>query len=404
MNYLEFVKTEIEKLKTENSFKTETTISSSQGGVVKVNGKKLIMLGSNNYLGMSSHPKIKSAAIKGIKKFGYGVASVRFICGTQTIHHELEQSISKFLGTEDSILFSSSFLANQGFFATLLNESFGMLDYKDVIYTDALNHASIIDAMRLCKSQTTEKNIYEHANLKQLEDFLERDKNKNIRFRIIATDGVFSMEGDLANLKKLVELKEKYNAILFVDDCHGIGVCGKSGKGTAEHFNVLGKIDVISGTLGKAIGGAAGGFISGKKDLISFLRQKARPYVFSNSLPPSVVTASTEAFKLLTNNKSIVKKLHSNTKYFRTELKKIGFKILDGNHPIVPVMLGETKLTQTMSNLLLENGVFAKGLWFPVVPKGEARIRVQISAAHTKENLNKALKIFRKVGKELNII
>ncbi|MEK7819339.1 MAG: glycine C-acetyltransferase [Bacteroidota bacterium] len=404
MNYLSLIKSELTRLTNEESFKYETALQSAQDGIVKVRGKELVMLGSNNYLGMSNHPTVKKAAIDGINKYGYGVASVRFICGTQEIHLGLEKTISDFVGAEDTILFSSSFAANQGFIATLLNESFGEENYRDAIYTDLLNHASIIDAIRLCKSQTTEKNIYEHANLNQLEQFLEKDKNKNYRFRLIATDGVFSMEGDLVDLKKLVELAKKYNAILFVDDCHGIGVCGKSGRGTPEHFGVLGKIDVLSGTLGKAIGGAAGGYVSGKKELISFLRQKSRPYTFSNSLPPAVVCASIAAFNLLKKDKSLVKKLHENTFYFRNKISKLGFKIIDGIHPVVPVMLGETALTQKFSKELLKSGVFAKGLWFPVVPKGEARIRVQISAAHNKASLDRALEIFSKVGKKLNVI
>lgn len=404
MNYLQLLDSELKNLKSNNSFKIETAFDSPQDGIVKINKKKYIMLASNNYLGFANNKKIKSAAISGINKFGYGLSSVRFICGTQKIHLQLEKIISQFVGTEDTILFNSSFAANQGFFATLLNDQLNQANYKDIIYSDSLNHASIIDAIRLCKPETTIKKIYNHSDLKQLEDYLIQDKNENYRFKIIATDGVFSMEGDLANLKKLVELKEKYNAILFVDDCHGIGVCGKNGRGSAEHFNVLNKIDVISGTLGKAIGGSAGGFISGKKELITFLKQKSRPYTFSNSIPPSTVIASIESFKLLQKNKSIIKKLNRNTLYFRKKIKELGFRILDGFHPIVPVMLGETAITQTFSNKLLEKGIFAKGLWYPVVPKGEARIRVQISAAHTKENLNNAISAFEKIGKELKII
>jgi glycine C-acetyltransferase len=404
MECLKHFAEELKRIELANTYKYETPLQSAQGGSVKVKGKSLVMLGSNNYLGMSNHPVIRKAAIRAINKFGYGLASVRFICGTQEIHLQLEKKISQFLGLEDTILFSSAFAANEGFFATITNEKIGLENYKDVIYSDRLNHASIIDGQRLCRAETAEKKIYNHGDVAQLEQLLEEDKDQFYRFRIIATDGVFSMEGDLAPLPRLVELANKYNAILFMDDCHGIGVCGKTGRGTAEHYNLHGKVTVITGTLGKAIGGANGGFISGPKDLISFLRQKSRPYTFSNSLPPSVVLASMAALDLLKKDKSIVKRLHKNTSYFRKELQTLGFKILEGIHPIVPVMLGEAALAQTMSNELLNAGVYVKGLWYPVVPKGEARLRVQISAAHSKKELDKALAAFEKVGKRLGVI
>jgi glycine C-acetyltransferase len=369
-----------------------------------VKGKEVVMLASNNYLGMSNHPVVKKAAMEGIRKYGYGVASVRFLCGTQTIHLELEKKISKFVGAEDTILFSSCFAANEGFFASLTNEKLGLESYKDVIYSDRLNHASIIDGQRLCRPETVDKKIYNHADVAHLEQMLEEDKNKDYRFRIIATDGVFSMEGDLAPLDKLVELARGFGAMLFVDDSHAIGVCGKTGRGTPEYFGVLGKTDVLTGTLGKAIGGASGGYISGSKEMITYLRQKSRPYTFSNSLPPAIILACMASFDLLSKDRSIVKHLHENTAYFRKEIKALGFKILEGDHPIVPVMLGEAAVAQDMSAALLKAGVYIKGLWFPVVPKGEARLRAQISAALRKSDLDRALEAFRKVGRKMGII
>ncbi|HTR81251.1 MAG TPA: glycine C-acetyltransferase [Bacteroidota bacterium] len=404
MNYIELVTSELSRIREANTFKTETAIESAQAGTVTVKGKKVVMMASNNYLGMSNHPLVRKAAIEGIKEYGYGVASVRFICGTQTIHLELEKKISKFVGSEDTILFSSCFAANEGFFASLVNEKLGIEQYKDVIYTDKLNHASIIDGMRLCKPETTDKKIYNHADVDDLERLLREDDDKGYRLRIVATDGVFSMEGDLAPLDRIVDIAHQHDAIVFVDDSHAIGVCGKSGRGTPERFNVLGKVDVISGTLGKAIGGAAGGYVSGKKDLIAYLRQKSRPYTFSNSLPPSIVCACLAAFDLLTHDKSIVRRLHENTAYFRKEIKALGFRILEGDHPIVPIMLGEASLAQEMSVAMLKAGVYIKGLWFPVVPKGEARLRAQVSAALSKKDIDRALEAFHKVGKKLSVL
>jgi glycine C-acetyltransferase len=404
LNPLDLITQELKRLEETKTYKYETALESPQAGVVKVNGKNVVMLASNNYLGLSNHPIIKKAAIEGIKKYGYGVASVRFLCGTQDIHFKLEKKISKFVGCEDTILFSSCFAANEGFFASLTNEKLGMENYKDVLYSDRLNHASIIDGQRLCRPETVDKKIYNHADVAHLEQLLEEDKNKEYRFRIIATDGVFSMEGDLAPLDKIVELAKKYNALVFVDDSHAIGVCGKTGRGTPEAKGVLGKIDVLTGTLGKAIGGAAGGYISGTKEMISYLRQKSRPYTFSNSLPPSIIFGAMAAFDLLTKDKSIVKRLHENTAYFRKEIKALGFKILEGEHPIVPIMLGEAAVAQDMSAALLKAGVYIKGLWFPVVPKGEARLRAQISAALTKKDIDRALEAFESVGKKMKVI
>ncbi|MBI1805432.1 MAG: glycine C-acetyltransferase [Ignavibacteria bacterium] len=401
---LELITQELHRLEETKTYKYETALQGPQGGVVKVGGKEIVMLASNNYLGLSNHPAIKKAAIAGIKKYGYGVASVRFLCGTQEIHYKLEKKISKFVGCEDTILFSSCFSANEGFFGSLINEKLGFENYKDVLYSDKLNHASIIDGQRLCKSEAVDKKIYNHADMVDLERQLEEDKNKEYRFRIIATDGVFSMEGDLAPLRNIVELAQKYNAIVFVDDSHAIGVCGKTGRGTPEASGTLGKIDVLTGTLGKAIGGAAGGYISGKREMIAYLRQKSRPYTFSNSLPPSIIFGAMTAFDLLSKDRSVVKRLHGNTAYFRTEIKKLGFTILEGDHPIVPIMLGEAAVAQDMSAALLKAGVFIKGLWFPVVPRGEARLRAQISAALSKKDIDRALGAFERVGKKMKVI
>jgi glycine C-acetyltransferase len=401
---IDLISAELKSLEEAQTYKYESPLQSAQDGVVRVNGRKAIMLASNNYVGLSNHRAVRKAAIDGIKKYGYGVASVRFICGTQDIHLKLEKKISKFLGTEDTILFSSCWAANEAFFASITNEKMGLDSYKDVIYSDRLNHASIIDGQRLCKAETTDRKIYKHADVNDLVRQLEEDKNVPYRFRFIATDGVFSMEGDLAPLDTLVEIAKNYNATLFVDDSHAVGVVGKSGRGTPEAKGVHGKIDVLTGTLGKAIGGAAGGYISGKKELIAFMRQKARTYVFSNSLPPSIVFGASAAFDLLTKDKTIVKRLHQNTAYFRKKIVELGFTILEGDHPIVPIMLGEAALAQQMSRELLKEGVYIKGLWFPVVPKGEARLRAQVSAALTKKDIDKALAAFVKVGKRLNVL
>lgn len=401
---LDLVNAELKNLEDSQTFKYEVPLQSAQDGVVRVNGKKAVMLASNNYVGMSNHPTVRKAAINGIKKYGYGVASVRFICGTQDIHLKLEKKISKFLGTEDTILFSSCWAANEAFFASLTNEKFGMDSYKDVIYSDRLNHASIIDGQRLCRAETTDKKIYRHADMQDLIRQLGDDTDVPYRLRIIATDGVFSMEGDLAPLDKLVEIAKTYNALLFVDDSHAVGVCGKTGRGTPEAKGVHGKVDILTGTLGKAIGGAAGGYISGKKEIISFMRQKARTYIFSNSLPPAIVFGASAAFDLLMKDRSIVKKMNANTAYFRKKIVELGFTILEGNHPIVPIMLGEAALAQQMSRELLKEGVYIKGLWFPVVPKGEARLRAQVSAALSKKDIDRALKAFAKVGRKLNVL
>lgn len=404
MNANELFAAELNRLEESRTFKYETPLESAQGGVVRVRGKNVVMLASNNYLGMSNHPAVRKAAVNGLQKYGYGLASVRFLTGTQTIHLALEKQISKFLKTEDTILFSSSFAANVAFFSAIGNEKLGYETYKDVIYSDRLNHASIIDGQRLCKAETVDRKIYNHGDTADLERQLEEDKNKDYRIRMIATDGVFSMEGDLAPLPGIVALAKKYGAIVFIDDAHGIGVCGKTGRGTAEEFGLLGQIDCIVGTLGKAIGGAAGGFISGSKPMVEYMRQKGRPYVFSNSLPPSIVCGTMAAFDLLVKDKSIVRRLHENTSYFRKEIVGLGFKIIEGTHPIVPIMLGEASVAQEMSAMLLKEGVYIKGLWYPVVPKGEARLRAQISAALKRSDIDRALEAFEKVGKKMGII
>ncbi len=395
---------ELRRLDEARSLKIETPLEGPQGGVVRVGGKKVVMLASNNYLGLSNHPAVNRAAIRGIRRYGYGVASVRFLCGTQDIHLKLEKKISKFVGCEDTILFSSCFAANEGFFASLVNEKLGTEGHRDALYSDRLNHASIIDGQRLCRAESVDRKIYNHADMADLERLLGEDRGKPYRFRIIVTDGVFSMEGDLAPLGRIVELAAAHGAMVFVDDSHAIGVCGKNGRGTPEATGTLKKIDVITGTLGKAIGGAAGGYISGSADLIAYLRQKSRPYTFSNSLPPSIVFGAMAAFDLLREDASIVARLRKNTAYFRKEIASAGFRILEGTHPIVPVMLGEAATAQEMSLRLLKQGVYVKGLWFPVVPKGEARLRVQISAAHSRKDLDRALDAFDKVGKSMKVI
>ncbi|MFY9574737.1 MAG: glycine C-acetyltransferase [Blastocatellia bacterium] len=397
---------ELEKIKEAKTFKYEVPLESEQGGAVLVEGRQVVMLASNNYLGLANHPRIKAAAHRGIDEWGYGLSSVRFLCGTEPIHLELEQRIAKFLGCEAAILHSSCFAANEAFFTALLANDFGQTDYQDVIYSDQLNHASIIDGVRLCRAvaKQTVSRLYRNGDVNHLREMLEEDRDKNYRIRIIATDGVFSMEGLLAPLGELVNLAKEHNALLFVDESHATGALGKTGRGTIEELGVFGRVDVVTGTFGKALGGASGGFIAGRTPLIEFLRQKSRPYTFSNTMPPSVVVASIEAINIIEENPSIVDQLHENTAYFRRRIVELGFKILEGVHPIVPVMLGEAAVAQDMSQELLKEGVYIKGLWYPVVPKGEARLRAQISAAHTRRDLDRALAAFDKVGRRLGVI
>ncbi|OLC30138.1 MAG: glycine C-acetyltransferase [Acidobacteria bacterium 13_1_20CM_2_55_15] len=404
MNLNEAVRREIGRLERTKTFKKETVIESEQGAVVRVAGKDAVMLASNNYLGLASDPRIKQAAIRGVRDYGYGVSSVRFLCGTLTVHRQLEEKIAGFLGTEDAVLFSSCFAANEGFFASIINEKMDAESYRDVIYSDRLNHASIIDGTRLCRAEVVDRKIYEHADVNDLQKKLEADREASYRFGFIATDGVFSMEGDLAPLPALIEISKKYGRILFADDSHAVGVIGATGRGSPEQLGVHGKVDVLSGTLGKALGGASGGYIAGNRDLISYLRQKSRPYTFSNSLPPSIAVAAIEAFTILEQDPSLIERLRQNTAYFRKHIQELGYKILAGEHPIVPVMLGEASVAMDMSEALLEEGVYIKGLWYPVVPKGEARLRAQISAAFDQATLDRALTAFEKVGKRLGVI
>ena len=396
---------ELKKAHETKTFKLEVPIDGEQGGNVLVDGKKCVMMASNNYLGLANHPRVREAAKLGLERYGFGMASVRFLCGTQKIHLELEEQIAHFLGTESAILHSSCYAANEAFFLALMGNDFGQTGYKDIIYSDALNHASIIDGIRVVRqaTKTTDLKAYKHNDFAQLSQAII-DNDGQYRISVVATDGVFSMEGEYAPLKDFVELAKKQDALLFVDESHATGVLGKTGRGTPEQCGVHGQIDVISGTLGKAMGGASGGFIAGKKVLIDFLRQKSRPYTFSNTLPPPIAAASLEAFKMLEEDNSLVIKLHSNTEYFRREIKNLGFKILDGIHPIVPVMVGEAATAMDMSRELLAEGVYMRGLWYPVVPQGEARLRAQISAAHELSDIDRALQAFQKVGKKLGVI
>lgn len=397
---------ELEGIKQAKTFKYEVPLESEQGGEVTVDGHRVVMLASNNYLGLANHPRIKKAAHDAIDRWGYGLASVRFLCGTEPIHFELERRIARFVGCEAAILHSSCFAANEAFFAGLIANDLGQTDYQDVIYSDQLNHASIIDGVRLCRAiaKQTVSRLYRNGDVNHLREMLEEDRDKDYRIRIIATDGVFSMEGLLAPLAELVALAREHNALLFVDESHATGALGKTGRGTIEELGVFGQVDVVTGTFGKALGGASGGFIAGRAPLIEFLRQKSRPYTFSNTVPPPVVMGSIEAINLIENDPTIVESLRENTAYFRREIVALGFKIIEGRHPIVPVMLGEAAIAQDMSQELLKEGVYVKGLWYPVVPKGEARLRAQISGAHSRDDLDRALAAFDKVGRKLGVI
>ena len=391
-NFVDRIKAEVSEIEAAGLFKQERIISSVQAAHIVANGKNVLNFCANNYLGLSSHPKTIEAAHKAIDSRGYGLSSVRFICGTQDIHKELEQKISAFLGTEDTILYCAAFDANGGVFEPLLNE-------QDAIISDELNHASIIDGVRLCKA---ERHRYKHNNMQELEEKLMA--TQHCRSRMIATDSVFSMDGTVAQLDKIVELAEKYNAIVMIDECHSSGFMGKTGRGVHEHCGVMGKIDIITGTLGKALGGANGGFTSGSKAVIDMLRQKSRPYLFSNTLAPSIVGASIAILDMLSETTDLRDKLEQNTLYFREQITNAGFDIKPGIHPIVPIMLYDAPLAQKMAARMLEEGVYVVGFFYPVVAKGNARIRVQISAGHEREDLDKAIAAFTKVGKELGVI
>ncbi|PSL35699.1 glycine C-acetyltransferase [Chitinophaga ginsengisoli] len=383
---------ELDEIRSAGLFKNERVITSEQGAEIQVNGNTVINFCANNYLGLSSHPDVIKAAKDAIDTHGYGMSSVRFICGTQDIHRELEQKLAEFLGTEDTILYAAAFDANGGVFEPLFNE-------QDAIISDALNHASIIDGVRLCKAQ---RYRYEHNNMADLEAKLQ--ESASLRSRIIVTDGSFSMDGTIAQLDKICDLADKYDAIVMIDESHSSGFLGKTGRGTHEYRNVMGRIDIITGTLGKALGGASGGFTSGKKEIIDMLRQRSRPYLFSNSVAPSIVGASISVLKMLSSTTALRDKLEYNTRYFRTKMTEAGFDIKPGDHPIVPVMLYDAVLSQQFADKLLQEGIYVIGFFFPVVAKGQARIRVQLSAAHEQAHLDKAIAAFTKVGKELGVI
>lgn len=383
---------ELKEIETAGLFKKERIITSEQGPEIVVNGKKVLNFCANNYLGLSSHPKVIEAAHKAIDTHGYGMSSVRFICGTQDIHKELEHKIAQFLETEDTILYAAAFDANGGVFEPLFGED-------DAIISDALNHASIIDGVRLCKAQ---RYRYEHNNMADLEAKLK--ESAGCRSRIIVTDGSFSMDGTIAQLDKICDLADQYDAIVMIDECHSSGFLGKTGRGTHEYRNVMGRIDIITGTLGKALGGASGGFTSGRKEIIELLRQRSRPYLFSNTVAPSIVGASIAVLDMLTETTELRDKLENNTRYFRTKMTEAGFDIKPGDHPIVPIMLYDAVVAQTFAAKLLDEGVYVIGFFFPVVAKGLARIRVQLSAAHEQQHLEKAIAAFTKVGRELGVL
>ena len=388
----DILRTELKQIKKDGLYKSERKIDSDQQSVITVKNKKVLNFCANNYLGLSNNIEIIEEGKAALKKWGFGLSSVRFICGTQTIHTELEQKISEFLNKEDTILYTSCFDANGGLFETILNK-------EDAIISDSLNHASIIDGVRLCKAQRFR---YGNSDMKELEKILQDTQNH--RLRLITTDGVFSMDGYIAKLDKICELAKKYQALVHVDDSHATGFVGKTGRGSAEYHNVLDQVDIITSTLGKALGGASGGFTSAKKEIVEMLRQKSRPYLFSNSLAPVIVASSIKVLDILKNSNTLINTLNKNTIYFRNKIKKMGLNIKDGIHPIVPIMIGDAKIAQKMAEKLLEENIYVIGFSYPVVPKNEARIRVQISAGHSKEDLDLAINAFHKIAKKLNLI
>ncbi len=390
----QFLQSELQTIEDNGIFKKERIITSPQGAEITVNNVTVLNFCSNNYLGLSSHPEVIQAAKDTLDSHGFGMSSVRFICGTQDIHKTLERKISEFYGTEDTILYAAAFDANGGVFEPLLGD-------QDCIISDSLNHASIIDGVRLCKAA---RYRYENSNMEDLEQQLIKATEAGTRFKLIVTDGVFSMDGLVAPLDKICDLADKYDALVMVDECHAAGFIGATGKGTLEAKGVMGRVDIITGTLGKALGGAMGGYTTAKKEIIEILRQRSRPYLFSNSLAPAIVGASIKVFEILEKDTSLRDILEENTNYFKAGMKKAGFDIIDGDSAIVPVMLYDAKLAQNMANELLKKGIYVIGFFFPVVPKEKARIRVQLSAAHTKAHLDKAIAAFTVVGKELNII
>lgn len=390
----QFLQSELQTIEDNGIFKKERIITSPQGAEITVNGETVLNFCANNYLGLSSHPEVIQAAKDTLDSHGFGMSSVRFICGTQDIHKTLERKISEFYGTEDTILYAAAFDANGGVFEPLLGD-------QDCIISDSLNHASIIDGVRLCKAA---RYRYENSNMEDLEQQLIKATEAGTRFKLIVTDGVFSMDGLVAPLDKICNLADKYDAMVMVDECHAAGFIGATGKGTLEAKGVMGRVDIITGTLGKALGGAMGGYTTAKKEIIEILRQRSRPYLFSNSLAPAIVGASIKVFELLEKDTSLRDILEENTNYFKAGMKKAGFDIIDGDSAIVPVMLYDAKLAQNMANELLKKGIYVIGFFFPVVPKEKARIRVQLSAAHTKAHLDKAIAAFTVVGKELKVI
>ena len=395
INFYNHIQEQISQVKAEGLYKAERVITTAQQARIAVDtGEQVINFCANNYLGLANHPDLIAAAKKGLDEHGFGMASVRFICGTQDIHKTLEQGISEFLGMEDTILYSSCFDANAGLFETLLGP-------EDAIISDALNHASIIDGVRLCKAQR-----YRYANndMAVLEQCLIEADAAGVRFKLIATDGVFSMDGVIANLKGICDLADKYNAMVMVDDSHAVGFVGENGRGSHEYCQVMGRVDILTGTLGKAMGGASGGYTSAKKEVIEWLRQRSRPYLFSNSLAPAIVNASLQVLTLLAQGDALRKTLKANTAYFRENMEAAGFTCAGADHAIVPVMLGDTKVASDMANKLLAEGIYVIGFSFPVVPKGQARIRTQISAEHTQAQLDQAIAAFIRIGKEMNVI
>ncbi|MFO1003385.1 MAG: glycine C-acetyltransferase [Planctomycetaceae bacterium] len=390
---LEHASAELEAIRSQGLFKSERTIDSpQQAGIRLLDQRRMLNLCANNYLGLADHPEIVRAAHEGLDRWGYGMASVRFICGTQTVHRTLETKLSEFLGTEETILYGSCFDANGGLFETLLGD-------QDAIISDSLNHASIIDGVRLCKAQRFR---YRNNDMTHLEEQLQAAAS--CRFRMIATDGVFSMDGYLANLPEICSLADKYNAVVMVDDSHAVGFMGPTGRGTPEHFGVADRIDILTGTLGKALGGASGGYTSGRKPLIDLLRQRSRPYLFSNTLAPPIAAASVRTLELLNESQNLRNQLQENSRYFREAMTNAGFRLLPGEHPIIPVMIGDAALAARLADELLQEGVYVVGFSFPVVPKGEARIRTQMSAAHTREQLEVAVNAFQRVGRKLGVL
>jgi glycine C-acetyltransferase len=395
VNIKEHLQKEIQDIKDNGLFKTERIITSPQGAEITINtGETVLNFCSNNYLGLSSHPEVVQAAKDAMDTHGFGMSSVRFICGTQDIHKKLESKIADFYGTQDTILYAAAFDANGGVFEPLLGK-------EDAIISDSLNHASIIDGVRLCKAA---RYRYANNNMQELEQRLKEANENGARFKIIVTDGVFSMDGVVASLDKICDLADAYDALVMIDECHATGFIGETGRGTLEDKGVMGRIDIITGTLGKAMGGAMGGYTTGKKEVIELLRQRSRPYLFSNSLAPAIVGASIKVFEMLENDTSLRDILENNTNYFKKAMKEAGFDIVDGDSAIVPVMLYDAKLSQTMANMLLEEGIYVIGFFYPVVPKDKARIRVQLSAGHNKAHLDKAIGAFIKVGEKLGVI